>query len=97
MSTPLLITRIVDQPLSVAGVVRDPDLAHSVTELQHVGHPTAGEVTRELAESFTARKDLPAVPVRHRIGLLATWPRLAQAASATAARPTSPARNSSMK
>jgi molybdopterin synthase catalytic subunit len=41
-----------------------------VTELEYVGHPTAADVIRELAEEFTARPDVHAVAVSHRIGLL---------------------------
>lgn len=71
MSTPLLVARVVGQPLPVAGVVRDPGLGQSATELQYVGPPTAGEVIRELAEEFAARDDLHPVAVSHRIiGLL---------------------------
>ena len=78
-----MIARVVDEPLSVAehedavadkaagavvsfaGVVRDHDGGRSVTEL-----PTATQVITELAEEFTARPDVHAVAVSHRIGLL---------------------------
>jgi molybdopterin synthase catalytic subunit len=69
VSTPLLVARVVGEPLSVSGVVRDPGLGQSVAELQYVGPPTAGEVIRELAEEFTC-DDVDAVAVSHHIGLL---------------------------
>ena len=56
--------------VSFAGVVRDHDGGRSVTELEYVGHPTADDVIRELAEEFAAREDVHAVAVSHRIGLL---------------------------
>ena len=56
--------------VSFAGVVRDHDGGRSVTELEYVGHPTAGEVLAELAEEFAAREDVHGVAVSHRIGLL---------------------------
>ncbi len=56
--------------VSFAGVVRDHDGGRSVTELEYVGHPSAAEVIRELAEEFAAREGVHAVAVSHRIGLL---------------------------
>ena len=56
--------------VSFAGVVRDHDSGRSVTELEYVGHPTAGEVIAEIAAEFAARPDVHAVAVSHRIGLL---------------------------
>lgn len=56
--------------VSFAGVVRDHDGGRSVTELEYVGHPSATEVIRELAEEFAAREGVQAVAVSHRIGLL---------------------------
>ncbi|SEO56452.1 molybdenum cofactor biosynthesis protein MoaE [Trujillonella endophytica] len=53
-----------------AGVVRDHDGGRSVTELEYVGHPTAADVIRGLAEEFAARPGVQAVAVSHRIGLL---------------------------
>ena len=56
--------------VSFAGVVRDHDGGRSVTELEYVGHPSAGEVITELAAEFAARPGVQAVAVSHRIGLL---------------------------
>jgi molybdopterin synthase catalytic subunit len=66
---------LVDDPaagavVTFAGVVRDHDGGRSVTELEYVGHPTAPDVIRELAEEFAARPDVHAVAVSHRIGRL---------------------------
>ena len=56
--------------VSFSGVVRDVDGGRSVTELEYVGHPSAGQVIAELAEEFAARPGVRAVAVSHRIGLL---------------------------
>jgi molybdopterin synthase catalytic subunit len=56
--------------VSFCGVVRDVDGGRSVTELEYVGHPTAGEVIGALAEEFAARPEVRAVAVSHRVGLL---------------------------
>ena len=56
--------------VSSAGVVRDHAGGRSVTELEYVGHPSAADVIRELADEFAARPDVHAVAVSHRIGLL---------------------------
>ena len=56
--------------VSFAGVVRDHDGGRSVTELEYVGHPSAADVLRELAEEFAARPEVHAVAVSHRVGLL---------------------------
>jgi molybdopterin synthase catalytic subunit len=56
--------------VSFAGVVREHDGGRSVTELEYVGHPSAAEVIRELAEEFASRPEIHAVAVSHRIGLL---------------------------
>jgi molybdopterin synthase catalytic subunit len=57
--------------VSFCGVVRDHDGGRSVTELEYVGHPTAGDVISEIAREFTGRDGVHAVAVSHRIGLLA--------------------------
>ncbi len=57
--------------VSFAGVVRDHDGGRSVTELEYVGHPSAADVIREVAEEFTGRPEIHAVAVSHRVGLLA--------------------------
>jgi molybdopterin synthase catalytic subunit len=56
--------------VSFAGVVRDHDGGRSVTELEYVGHPSAEQVIRELAEEFAARPEVHAVAVSHRVGML---------------------------
>jgi molybdopterin synthase catalytic subunit len=57
--------------VSFSGVVRDVDGGRSVTELEYVGHPTAGQVIAELAQEFAARPGVRGVAVSHRVGLLA--------------------------
>ena len=56
--------------VSFCGVVRDHDGGRSVTELEYVGHPTAGGLIAEIAADFAARTDVRAVAVSHRVGLL---------------------------
>jgi molybdopterin synthase catalytic subunit len=56
--------------VSFCGVVRDHDGGRSVTELEYVGHPSAGEVIAEIAREFAARDDVHGVAVSHRVGLL---------------------------
>ena len=56
--------------VSFAGVVRDHDGGRSVTELEYVGHPSAEQIIRELAEEFASRPDVHAVAVSHRVGML---------------------------
>jgi molybdopterin synthase catalytic subunit len=56
--------------VSFAGVVRDHDGGRPVTELEYVGHPTAGEVLAQIAAEFAARPEVHAVAVSHRVGLL---------------------------
>ncbi len=56
--------------VSFCGVVRDHDGGRSVTELEYVGHPSAGEVIAQIAGEFAARDDVHAVAVSHRVGLL---------------------------
>lgn len=56
--------------VSFGGIVRDHDGGRSVTELEYVGHPTAGQVIDELAQEFAARPEVRAVAVSHRVGLL---------------------------
>ncbi len=56
--------------VSFCGVVRDHDGGRSVTELEYVGHPSAGEVIAAIAREFAARDDVHAVAVSHRVGLL---------------------------
>ena len=73
--------------VSFCGVVRDHDGGRSVTELEYVGHPSAGDVITEIAREFAARDDVHAVAVSHRVGLLAIGDvALACAVPRTAAR-----------
>ncbi len=66
----LVSARSAGAVVTFAGVVRDHDGGRSVTELEYVGHPTAGDVLAELAGEFAARPDVHAVAVSHRVGLL---------------------------
>jgi molybdopterin synthase catalytic subunit len=56
--------------VSFAGVVRDHDHGREVVELEYSGHPSAEAVLREIAAEFTARDEVHAVAVSHRIGQL---------------------------
>jgi molybdopterin synthase catalytic subunit len=53
-----------------AGIVRDHDAGRSVTEIEYVAYPSAGEVLRETAAAIAARPGVLAVAVSHRIGRL---------------------------
>lgn len=57
--------------VSFCGVVRNHDGGRAVVELEYVGHPTAQAIIAEIAAEFTARDDVHAVAVSHRVGLLA--------------------------
>lgn len=52
------------------GVVRDHDHGRQVVELEYVGHPTAEQVLKELAEQVAADPRVHAVAVSHRLGRL---------------------------
>ena len=57
--------------VSFAGVVREHDGGHNVTELEYVAHPTAAQVLADVAARVAA--DEPAVlalAMSHRVGLL---------------------------
>jgi len=65
----------VDDPAAGAvvtfgGVVRNHDGGRSVTEIEYVGHPTAGQVVAEVAADIAARFPVDAVAVVHRVGNL---------------------------
>jgi molybdopterin synthase catalytic subunit len=65
----------VDDPAAGAvvtfgGVVRNHDGGRSVTEIEYVGHPTAGEVVAQVAADVVARFPVDAVAVVHRVGTL---------------------------
>src|SRR4051812_17311387 len=57
--------------VSFAGVVRDHDGGRSVTELEYVGHPTAGGVLAGGAADVAAGPEVHAVAVSPRVGMLA--------------------------
>jgi molybdopterin synthase catalytic subunit len=52
------------------GVVRDHDDGRTVTALEYQGHPSAASVLADVAASFSARQEVLAVAVSHRIGSL---------------------------
>jgi molybdopterin synthase catalytic subunit len=52
------------------GVVRDHDHGRGVTLLEYEGHPSAGDVLREVAAEIAADPDVYAVAVSHRVGSL---------------------------
>jgi len=54
-----------------AGVVRDHDDGRSVSGIEYVAYPSAGQVLRDTAEAIAARPGVLAVAVSHRIGELA--------------------------
>jgi len=57
--------------VTFGGVVRDHDGGRGVTELEYVGHPSAGEVIEQVAAELAARLDgVRALAVAHRVGLL---------------------------
>jgi molybdenum cofactor synthesis domain-containing protein len=54
------------------GVVRNHDGGRGVSELEYVGHPSAGEVIAEVAAEIAERSTgVRALGVQHRVGLLA--------------------------
>ena len=56
--------------VSFGGVVRNHDGGRSVTEIEYVGHPTAGAIVAEVAADVAARFPVDAVAVVHRVGTL---------------------------
>jgi molybdopterin synthase catalytic subunit len=68
------------------GVVRESDHGRTVVELEYQGHPSAEQVLREIAHSFSADEDVLALAVSHRIGVLAVGDVALVAAVATAHR-----------
>jgi molybdopterin synthase catalytic subunit len=57
--------------VSFAGVVRDHDHGRRVESLEYVGHPSAAQVLDRVVHEVTARCDVEAVAVSHRVGNLA--------------------------
>jgi len=72
--------------VSFQGVVRDHDHGRSVTLLEYEGHPSAGEVLRQVADEIAADPDVYAVAVSHRTGPLAIGDVALAAAVSTAHR-----------
>jgi molybdopterin synthase catalytic subunit len=68
------------------GVVRDHDHGRGVTLLEYEGHPSAGDVLRQVAAEIAAEPDVYAVAVSHRIGTLAIGDVALVAAVSTAHR-----------
>src|SRR4051812_47971546 len=68
------------------GIVRDHDHGRGVTLLEYEGHPTAGEVLRQVAAELAADPDVYAVAVSHRVGTLAVGDVALVAAVSTAHR-----------
>ena len=57
--------------VTFSGVVRDHDGGRGVSELEYVGHPTANDVIREVADELAAgRAGVRALAVAHRVGRL---------------------------
>jgi molybdopterin synthase catalytic subunit len=54
-----------------SGVVRDHDGGRPVTGIEYVGHPSAAAVLAQVVGEVTARSDVDAVAVSHRLGDLA--------------------------
>jgi molybdopterin synthase catalytic subunit len=57
--------------VTFSGDVRNHDHGRSVERLTYEGHPSAGEVLQQVAESIAAEFDLIALAVAHRVGDLA--------------------------
>ena len=57
--------------VTFGGVVRNHDGGRSVTEIEYVGHPSAGDLVAEVAADVAARFPVDAVAVVHRVGVLA--------------------------
>ncbi|WP_433054062.1 molybdenum cofactor biosynthesis protein MoaE [Dactylosporangium sp. CS-033363] len=56
--------------VSFAGVVRDHDGGRGVVELEYEGHPSAGDVLREVAAEIAADPAVRSLAVSHRVGRL---------------------------
>jgi molybdopterin synthase catalytic subunit len=57
--------------VTFAGQVRDHDHGREVVRLEYEAHPSAEALVREVADDITARHDVIAVAVAHRVGRLA--------------------------
>ncbi len=56
--------------VTFAGVVRDHDHGVSVSWLEYVAHPSAGDIVAEIAREVADEYDVDAVAVTHRVGRL---------------------------
>lgn len=56
---------------SFAGVVREHDHGHPVTELEYVAHPSAADILAEVAAGVAAEPGVLGLAVSHRVGTLA--------------------------
>ncbi|WP_448073072.1 molybdenum cofactor biosynthesis protein MoaE [Georgenia yuyongxinii] len=56
--------------VTFGGVVRNHDGGRAVTEIEYVGHPTAGDLVAQVAADVAARFPVDAVAVVHRVGIL---------------------------
>lgn len=56
--------------VTFAGVVRDQNGGRSVTGIEYVAHPTAGQVLDEVVAKVAAHSEAVAIAVSHRIGNL---------------------------
>jgi molybdopterin synthase catalytic subunit len=56
--------------VTFAGVVRDHDCGRRVSGIEYVGHPSAGQVLKDVAADVTAAHPVDAVAVSHRLGNL---------------------------
>jgi molybdopterin synthase catalytic subunit len=54
--------------VSFSGTVRNHDHGRGVLRLSYEGHPSAGDLLREVAEEIAARSGVRGVVVSHRIG-----------------------------
>jgi molybdopterin synthase catalytic subunit len=72
--------------VSFQGVVRDHDHGRVVVRLEYEGHPSAGDVLREVAAEVAADPAVYAVAVSHRLGPLAIGEVALAAAVSTAHR-----------
>ena len=56
--------------VTFSGAVRDHDGGRAVAGIEYVGHPSAAAVLAEVVADVTARSDVDAVAVSHRLGAL---------------------------
>ncbi|PZS19847.1 MAG: molybdenum cofactor biosynthesis protein MoaE [Pseudonocardiales bacterium] len=68
------------------GVVRHTDQGRTVVELEYQGHPSAGQVLRDIAAEVAVEDDVLALAVSHRIGVLSVGDVALVACVATAHR-----------